>query len=96
MPVSLRQEINDHGPPFQYDLPSEIISRESHGETEVNVPQEVAEPRFPLATRGESKHSASETFANSSSRINHSRELAKGRHEVRIAKGIFGWICKFH
>lgn len=50
MPVSLRQEINDHGPPFQYDLPSEIISRESHGETEVNVPQEVAEPRFPLAT----------------------------------------------
>lgn len=31
MPVSLRQEINDHGPPFQYDLPSEIISRESHG-----------------------------------------------------------------
>lgn len=89
MPVSLRQEINDHGPPFQYDLPSEIISRESHGETEVNVPQEVAEPRFPLATRGESKHSALETFANSNSRIN-SRELAKGRHEVRIAKGIFG------
>lgn len=28
VPVSLRQEINDHGPPFQYDLPSEIISRE--------------------------------------------------------------------
>lgn len=33
--------------------------------TEVNVPQEVAEPRFPLPTRGESKRStALDTFAN--------------------------------
>lgn len=87
MPVSLRQEINDHGPPFQYDLPSEIISRESHGETEVNVPQEVAEPRFPLATRGESKRSALETFA----------DLVRGliipenqRKRGTRVKGIFG------